>query len=95
MQILVNENNVITSYATVGGFDGGIEVDDSIIPANFTTMFRRNMYLYLDGEIVYNENFVDTRNTVDLENNNQLLTEKVAQLEEEIEQLKSNITPSE
>lgn len=57
MQILVNENNLITSYAAVGGFDGGIEIDDSIVPQDFTQNYKPKYYLYQNEQIIVNPNY--------------------------------------
>lgn len=57
MQILVNENNQIISYATVGGFENGIEIDDSIVPQDFISYFKPARYLYKEGTIEVNNDF--------------------------------------
>lgn len=57
LKILVDENNFITSYATVGGFDGDIEVDDSIVPQDFTQNYKPKYYLYQDEKITINPNY--------------------------------------
>ena len=57
MQILINENNLIISYATVGGFDEGIEIDDSIIPQDFIVHFKPKRYLYNKGAIETNNDY--------------------------------------
>ena len=57
MQILVNKNNQIISFAVVGGFDGGIEIDDSIVPQGFISYFKPARYLYKEGTIELNNDF--------------------------------------
>ncbi|MDW4424049.1 DUF2977 domain-containing protein [Staphylococcus saprophyticus] len=57
MQILVNENNLIISYATVGGFENGIEIDDSVVPQGFMLHFKPKRYLYNEGTIEVNSDF--------------------------------------
>ncbi|MCE4985424.1 DUF2977 domain-containing protein [Staphylococcus arlettae] len=57
MQILVNENNLIISYATIGGFENGIEIDDSIVPQDFILHFKPKRYLYNEGTIELNSDF--------------------------------------
>lgn len=57
LKILVDENNLITSYAKVGGFDGDIEVDDSIVPRDFDQNYKPKYYLYQNEEIVVNPNY--------------------------------------
>lgn len=57
MQILVNENNLIISFAVVGGFENGIEIDDSIVPQGFISYFKPKRYLYKEGTIELNKDF--------------------------------------
>ncbi|MDW4147779.1 DUF2977 domain-containing protein [Staphylococcus saprophyticus] len=57
MQILVDKNNLITSYAITGGFDRGIEIDDSLVPSHFKDYFSPNKFKYENGDIVKNNNF--------------------------------------
>lgn len=57
MQILVNENNLITSYAIVGGFEDGIEIDDSIVPQDFTQNYKPKYYSYQNEQIIVNPNY--------------------------------------
>lgn len=61
MQILVNENNLIISYATVGGFENGIEIDDSIVPQGFISYFKPKRYLYKEGTIELNNDFEEEK----------------------------------
>ena len=88
MQILVNENNVITSYATVGGFDGGIEIDDSILPDTFIPEFKNGKFLYEDGTVSYNRLFSDSEEATQLKSVNESLEEKIKALEQEVAELK-------
>lgn len=55
MQILINSNNEIISFAVVGGFEDGIEVDN--IPDNFIVNFKPRYYLYNEGQIEVNKNY--------------------------------------
>lgn len=73
MQILVNDNNLITSYATIGGFDGAIEVDDTLVPDTFISEFKPKKFLYEDGKISYNPEYENIPN--DSDNNKNLQTE--------------------
>ncbi|PHK50802.1 DUF2977 domain-containing protein [Staphylococcus edaphicus] len=57
MQILLNSDNLITSYAIIGGFDGGIEIDDSILPDTFIPEFKSGKFLYENEKVTYNNNF--------------------------------------
>ena len=70
MQIVINKNNEIISYALIGSIKNGIEVND--YPSAFTIEFKPRLYLYVDGQITLNENYtndiqppiVDTTHTV-------------------------------
>ena len=57
MIILVDKNNLITSFASAGGLDGGIEIDDSIVPQGFILYFKPARYLYKEGTIEVNNDF--------------------------------------
>lgn len=58
MQILLNKDNEITSFATIGGFENGIEIYN--YPDTFTEVFEPRMFKYIDGAIVKNDNFYKT-----------------------------------
>ena len=53
MQILLNANNEVISYATVGSFDGGVDctIPDSVINDNPLS------YKYIDSEFVKNTEY--------------------------------------
>ncbi|WP_341636371.1 DUF2977 domain-containing protein [Staphylococcus casei] len=57
MQILVDKNDLIISYALIGGFENGIEINEDKIPINFVENFKPNYFLYKDGEIKVNTNY--------------------------------------
>lgn len=59
MIILVDKNNLITSFASAGGFDGGVEVDDSALPDTFISEFKNGKFLYEDGKISYNHEYTE------------------------------------
>lgn len=61
MIILVDKNNLIISYATTGGFDGGIEIDN--IPDNFIVNFKPKYYLYNEGKIEVNKEYKEETET--------------------------------
>lgn len=61
MQIAVNELNEIVNYATVGGIGGnGITyiIDRAIIPNDFFEDYEKKKYLYVNGEVIKNYNFI-------------------------------------
>lgn len=55
MQILLNSNNEITSYAIVGGFENGVEVNE--IPDDFINNFKPLKYKYTNEQISLNESY--------------------------------------
>lgn len=57
MQILINNKNEIISFAVIGGFENGIEIDDSIVPQGFILYFKPARYLYKEGTIEVNNDF--------------------------------------
>lgn len=57
MQILT-DNIYITAYCTVGHVEDGIEIDRSICPENFFSEFDTNKFLYQNGEITENPDYV-------------------------------------
>ncbi|WP_440868127.1 DUF2977 domain-containing protein [Staphylococcus shinii] len=95
MQISVNDENLIVGYADVGGIEGGIEIDNSIIPSDFILMFRPRKFQYIDGKIQYNKEYDNNEDSTQLKNDNASLTEKVARLEAELQELKNSINPPE
>lgn len=63
MQISLDKNNLIVGFAEVGGFEDGIEIDDSIIPQDFIQMFKPKYFLYQNEQIVVNPNYEEKSNT--------------------------------
>lgn len=61
MQILLNSNNEITSYAIVGGFEKSVEVNE--IPNDFINNFKPLKYKYENEQIVLNENYSEEVST--------------------------------
>ncbi|WP_204205903.1 DUF2977 domain-containing protein [Mammaliicoccus sciuri] len=61
MQILLNSNNEIISYAIVGGFDNGVDVDN--IPQDFVSNFKPLKYKYENEQIILNKNYSEGVNT--------------------------------
>lgn len=55
MQILVNSDNEIISFAIVGGFENGIEVES--YPNDFVNNFKPRYYLFEDNEIIVNKDY--------------------------------------
>ena len=59
MQIKIDENNLIQSYSMIGNIDGGIEVEQSLIPNNFEIDFVPEFYKFTNGGIVVNGDYVE------------------------------------
>ena len=81
MQLQVNEKHEITGYATVGGFVGGIEAEASSLPESFEESFAPGKYLYENGQIVENPDYIPPVPAPDPEIT-ATLEERVSDLEE-------------
>lgn len=57
INIKVNENNEITAYAIIGGVSG-VDIPVDILPDNFKENFDSKYYLYVDGNIETNPDYV-------------------------------------
>lgn len=57
MEIRTNEKNEIEEYAIFGGLPNSIEVADELQPTDFKFLFKPNLYLYQDNEIIVNPNY--------------------------------------
>ncbi len=79
MQLQVNEKHEITGYATVGGFVNGIEI--GALPENFAEDFRPGKYLYENGQIVENPDYIPPASASEPEER-ATLEERVSDLEE-------------
>lgn len=55
MEILLNDKNEILSFALVGGFDNGIQINE--YPEDFISYFKPKFFIYSDGDIKINPNF--------------------------------------
>ncbi|WP_204195337.1 MULTISPECIES: DUF2977 domain-containing protein [unclassified Staphylococcus] len=83
MEILLNKDNEITSYAVIGGFENGIEIEK--YPDTFTEMFEPRMFKYIDGAIVKNDNFNKSDDSIQT---NKSYEERINTLEKEVSELK-------
>lgn len=86
MQILLNKDKEITSYAVIGGFENGIEIDK--YPDTFTDVFVPRMFKYVDGVIVKNDGFNVVDETVQT---NKSYEDRINTLEQEVSELKELI----
>ncbi|MDE5042490.1 DUF2977 domain-containing protein [Staphylococcus aureus] len=59
MKILVNKRNEIISYAVIGGFEEGIDIEN--LPENFSQVFRPKVFKYSDGKIIFNEDYTEEK----------------------------------
>lgn len=57
INIKVNENNEITAYAIIGGVSG-IDISITVLPDGFKENFDSKYYLYVDGNIETNPDYV-------------------------------------
>lgn len=87
MIILVNKNNLITSFALAGGIEGGIEVSDSILPDTFVAEFKPHKFKYEDGVVSYNRLFSDSEEATQLKSINESLEKKIKVLEQKVAEL--------
>ena len=81
MQLQVNEKHEITGYATVGDFVGGTEAEASSLPEGFEESFAPGKYLYENGRIVENPDYIPPASAPDPEER-ATLEERVSDLEE-------------
>ncbi|HBI0945696.1 TPA: DUF2977 domain-containing protein [Staphylococcus aureus] len=93
MQILVNKRNEIISYAVIGGFEEGIDIES--LPENFSQVFRPKVFKYSDGKIIFNEDYTeekdDSHQQIDNEENNtgasdDILRKMVASMQKQVVQ---------
>lgn len=87
MQILVNNENLIVGYADVGGIEGGIDINDSILPDTFVAEFKPRKFKYEDGVVSYNRLFSDNEEAAQLRSVNESLEEKIKVLEQKVAEL--------
>ena len=60
MEILLNDKNEILSFALIGGFDNGIQVNE--YPEDFILYFKPKFFIYSDGIIKRNPYYVEEDN---------------------------------
>ncbi|HDE7221254.1 TPA: DUF2977 domain-containing protein [Staphylococcus aureus] len=93
MQILVNKRNEIISYAIIGGFEEGIDIEN--LPENFSQVFRPKVFKYSDGKIIFNEDYSeekdDSHQQIDNEENStgasdDILRKMVASMQKQVVQ---------
>ncbi|WP_436894756.1 DUF2977 domain-containing protein [Mammaliicoccus sciuri] len=86
MQILLNSNNEVISYAVVGGFENGIEIEE--IPTNFREMFKPKLYKYIDNQIVLNNEYNENEEPPKEKNSDiEILNERISDLEIKVKEL--------
>ncbi|HDP5854225.1 DUF2977 domain-containing protein [Staphylococcus aureus] len=93
MQILVNKRKEIISYAIIGGFEEGIDIES--LPENFSQVFRPKAFKYSDGKIIFNEDYSeekdDTHQQIDNEEkstgaSDDILRKMVASMQKQVVQ---------
>ena len=60
MEILINNKNEILSFALVGGFDNGIQVNE--YPEDFILYFKPKFFIYSNGIIERNPYYIEEDN---------------------------------
>ena len=60
MEILLNDKNEILSFALVGGFDNGIQVNE--YPEDFIFYFKPKFFIYSDEVIKRNPYYIEEDN---------------------------------
>lgn len=60
MEILINNKNEILSFALVGGFDNGIQINE--YSEDFILYFKPKFFIYSNGIIERNPNFEEDNN---------------------------------
>lgn len=58
MKLAVNENNEIIGFARIGGLPDAVDFDKNKAPSDFDYNFKPSFYLFKDGEIAENPNYV-------------------------------------
>ncbi|MGP5091043.1 DUF2977 domain-containing protein [Staphylococcus equorum] len=58
LKIIINTNNEITGYATIGGIEGEISIPYENVPDSFIENFDSKYYLYVEGNIKVNHDYV-------------------------------------
>lgn len=87
MIILVNKNNLITSFASAGSIEGGVEIPNSILPDTFIAEFKPCKFKYENGTVSYNRLFSDSEEATQLKSVNESLEEKIKALEQKVAEL--------
>lgn len=91
MRIKINDNYEITGYALIGGFDGGIEIDDSILPDTFIPEFKNGKFKYEDGSVIYNREYTEPVKEVEPPTNNEAMQQEIDSLKQQVEDLSALI----
>lgn len=58
MKLAVNENNEIIGFTRIGGLPDAVDFDENKVPSDFDYNFKSSFYLFKDGEIVKNPDYV-------------------------------------
>ncbi|HDF1475129.1 TPA: DUF2977 domain-containing protein [Staphylococcus aureus] len=57
MEITVNDKNEVIGYVNTGGLRNSLDVDDNNVPIKFKEEFEPRKFVFINGEIKYNNNF--------------------------------------
>lgn len=95
MEIKLDENKLITGYATVGSIEG-IEIDEEILPEDFFEVFDVGYYMYTNENITVNPNYkkveFDYSSLIPKEKSLTMLQNLVSQQSTQIVQLQERLT---
>lgn len=89
MRILVNENNEIVNYVTVGSvsMEGHetIEVTEEKVPELFFDLYKPKLFLYENETIIVNDDYIEEEDFI--ENNDKMIERIIERQQIEIDYL--------
>ena len=91
MIILVDKNNLITSFATAGSIEGGVKISDSILPDTFVAEFKPCKFKYENDKVVYNREYTEPVKEVEPPTNNEAMQQEIDSLKQQVEDLSALI----
>lgn len=91
MIILVDKNNLITSFATAGSIEGGVKISDSILPDTFVAEFKPCKFKYENDKVVYNREYTEPVKDIEPPTNNEAMQQEIDSLKQQVEDLSALI----
>ncbi|HDG8390131.1 TPA: DUF2977 domain-containing protein [Staphylococcus aureus] len=82
MKITVNDKNEVIGYVNTGGLRNSLDVDDNNVPTKFKEEFEPRKFVFTNGEVKYNNNFVseETPNVSNQQNTSDLSDEELRRM---------------